>query len=95
MRSFQIHGATRSQPYYSKFYYKPWSSKVESGLRHEAEKISSLEKSIALNSHMRQIKLGYTIAMSKGKIVRRKSDVSVGDEIDIRVSDGEIKTKAI
>ena len=91
----KIQGALKLVQERASIYNKTWSSKVESGLRHESEKISYLEKSIALNSPMRQIKLGYTIAMSKGKIVRRKSDVSVGDEIDIRVSDGEIKTKAI
>ena len=54
------------------------------------EKLNSIEKVISLNNPERNLKLGYSIATSNGKIIRKMGDVKVGQEINIRVSDGKI-----
>ena len=45
---------------------------------------------LVANNPMRQLKLGYSLALSKGKVVRKVTDVLKGDEIKIRVEDGNI-----
>ncbi len=42
---------------------------------------------------MRQLKLGYSIASSRGKVIRSVRQVQRGDEVDILVSDGQIKSR--
>jgi exodeoxyribonuclease VII large subunit len=64
--------------------------KFENGIYHSKEKTIYIEKVIIANNPMRQIKLGYSIAFAKGKVVRSAEDIGIGDEIDIRVSDGMI-----
>ncbi len=49
-------------------------------------------KVIELSSPERQLAHGYSIVRSGGKIVKSKKDVSKGDDLDIMVSDGIIKT---
>ncbi|MEI7424846.1 MAG: exodeoxyribonuclease VII large subunit [Candidatus Staskawiczbacteria bacterium] len=57
------------------------------------EKLKNIEKIVGLNSPERNLKLGYSIATYNGKIVRKIKDVKIGDNIDIKVSDGIINTK--
>jgi exodeoxyribonuclease VII large subunit len=40
-----------------------------------------------------QLKLGYSIASNNGKIIRSIEQVKQGDEVDILVSDGQIKSQ--
>jgi len=51
------------------------------------------EKIIFLNNPERQLKLGYSIASINGKIIRQTKDAAVGNMIDIKVSDGNIKSE--
>ena len=67
--------------------------KLEQHLRRTKERLIYSEKMIAMNSPMRQLKLGYSLALSKGKIIRRTEDVKIGDEIKIRVEDGNIEAR--
>lgn len=57
------------------------------------QKLEHSEKVINLNNPERQLKLGYSIALARGKVVRRTSDVAVGDVFDLRVSDGKISSE--
>jgi len=52
-------------------------------------------KSIEQGSPERQLKRGYSITRSKGKIVRSVKNVKKGDDLDILLSDGIINTKLI
>lgn len=52
-------------------------------------------KIIFSNNPERQLRLGYSIARCGGKIVRKLSDAKIGDNIDLKVSDGIIITKTI
>jgi len=54
------------------------------------QKLKYAEKVINLNDPERQLHLGYSIAMLDGKIVRKTKDVKMGDNIDLKVSDGVI-----
>jgi exodeoxyribonuclease VII large subunit len=53
------------------------------------------EKAILAYNHKRQLKLGYSIARMKGKIIRSVSDVRVHDLLDLTVTDGIIGAKVL
>lgn len=55
------------------------------------EKIRSGERLIVQSDPRRQLKLGYSIATSGGRIVRLVGDVKAGDAMNVLVSDGEVR----
>lgn len=57
------------------------------------EKIRNAENQINLNNPERQLKLGYSLVSLGGKIVRSVKQVKVGEEVEIKVSDGELKSE--
>ncbi|PIS39413.1 MAG: exodeoxyribonuclease VII large subunit [Candidatus Nealsonbacteria bacterium CG08_land_8_20_14_0_20_38_20] len=65
------------------FGFRALLSRINQQLEHSA-------KIIELNNPERQIKLGYSIARCRGKIVRSVQNVKVGEDLDIRVVDGDI-----
>ena len=54
-------------------------------------KIGILQRVIAANDPARNLRLGYSIARRKGKILKSLSGLSAGDDFDLQVSDGIIK----
>lgn len=56
-------------------------------------KLENFEKIIASNNPERQLKLGYSIVRKDGQIVRNIKNVTIGDELETRVSDGTITSK--
>lgn len=57
------------------------------------EQIKNAEDQIRLNNPERQLELGYSLVSLGGKIVRSVKNVKVGDDVDIKVSDGEMKSE--
>lgn len=57
------------------------------------QKLALSEKSIALNNPERQLKLGYSIASVNGKVIRKITDVNIGADMSIKVSNGVIDSK--
>ncbi|MFH1894744.1 MAG: exodeoxyribonuclease VII large subunit [Patescibacteria group bacterium] len=57
------------------------------------QKLRYAEKAIALNDPERQLKLGYSIASSGGKIIRKTGDAKIGQNIDLKVVDGIINSE--
>ncbi len=55
------------------------------------ERVWSAEKSIVFSDPRRQLKLGYSIVSSGGRVVRSVSDVKSGDEMDVLVQDGNVQ----
>jgi len=55
--------------------------------------ISSTQKTIYDNNPERQLKLGYSIATLKGKVIKSISSVKEEDLIDVKVSDGKLSSK--
>lgn len=62
-------------------------------LQNIKEQIRNAEDQIKLNNPERQLKLGYSLVSLGGRIVRSVKNVKIGDEVDIKVSDGNIKSK--
>lgn len=58
-----------------------------------SERLAQSEKVIFLNNPERQLKLGYSIALADGKVIRKTSDVKIGQTFDLRVSDGKINSE--
>ncbi len=56
-------------------------------------KISLFEKAINASDPERQLKLGYSIVSSKGKIIRSVKQLKKRDIVDIKVSDGKIEAE--
>jgi exonuclease VII large subunit len=67
--------------------------KLEEHLRRMKERFAYAEKMIAINSPMRQLRLGYSLAFANGKVIRKTEDVKIGEEINIRVENGMIHAK--
>ncbi|MDO8663262.1 MAG: exodeoxyribonuclease VII large subunit, partial [Candidatus Wildermuthbacteria bacterium] len=65
------------------FGFKALLEKAERQLEYAA-------KVINLNNPERQLGLGYSIAMTGGKIIRKTSDVKIGESLDVKVADGKI-----
>ncbi len=59
---------------------------------HLDDKIKQMEKTLKLASPERQLARGYSIVRRAGKIIRSKKNVTAGDELDILISDGNIKS---
>ena len=57
------------------------------------EKLTNIDKIVNLNSPERNLKLGYSIATCNGKIIRKTSDVKIGQNVNIKVADGQIESE--
>jgi len=57
--------------------------------------IQSIEKIIESNNPMRQLKLGYSIAKSGGKVVRNIGQIKKGQNVEVQVQDGSFKSNVI
>jgi len=57
------------------------------------QKLGHSEKVISLNNPERQLNLGYSIALAEGKVIRKTGDVKIGQNFDLRVSDGRISSE--
>lgn len=72
---------------------KSLGEKLAGDIRRSKEKIIYTEKMLVANNPMRQLRLGYSLAFAKGKIIRKTGDVTKGEEIKIRVEDGNINAR--
>jgi exodeoxyribonuclease VII large subunit len=54
------------------------------------EQLKNAQKVIEINNPERQLKLGYSIATVKGKIIKSVKDVEAGQDLEVKVSDGKI-----
>ena len=66
---------------------------LKAALASIAQKLSYAEKVITLNNPERQLGLGYSLVYSQGKIIRSTKDVSLGQELELQVSDGRINSE--
>ncbi|HEY4518182.1 MAG TPA: exodeoxyribonuclease VII large subunit, partial [Candidatus Paceibacterota bacterium] len=57
------------------------------------EQIGRAEGLFAIADPMRNLRLGYSITMVGGKVVKKRGDVNMGDTLETRFSDGSIETK--
>ena len=57
------------------------------------QKLQNIEKVVNLNNPERNLKLGYSIATSNGKIIRKTNEVKVGQSLEVKVSDGIISSE--
>jgi exodeoxyribonuclease VII large subunit len=57
--------------------------------------LKDAEKTIEFGSPEGQLKRGYSIISHNGKVVRKIKDVKVGDDLNLRLSDGMIESKVI
>lgn len=67
--------------------------RFQSSLGQLGEYLNETEKRLKALDPMRQLKLGYSIASSQGKVVRSVTQVTHGEELDIQVSDGTMKAE--
>ncbi|MDD3487409.1 MAG: exodeoxyribonuclease VII large subunit [Candidatus Moranbacteria bacterium] len=56
-------------------------------------RLKTLAEKLVLHDPERQLKLGYSLVKLNNKIIRSVREVKIGDEVDIKVSDGELKTE--
>jgi len=66
---------------------------LKNSLLAAGKQIEYLQKMIESHNPERQLKLGYSITKSNGKILRSANEAGVGDQIDIMLCDGEIASE--
>ena len=66
---------------------------LENRLGEARSQLREFERIISQNDPRRNLRLGYCIAVSKGKIVRKTADTAEGEALDLKVYDGTIITK--
>lgn len=57
------------------------------------QNLNQTEEVINLNNPERQLKLGYSIAFCNGKVVKKSKDAKIGEDLELKVSDGSIFSK--
>lgn len=57
------------------------------------QKLEQADKIVSFNNPERQLKLGYSIASYRGKIIRTIKNVKIGEDLDIKIIDGIIISK--
>jgi len=69
---------------------------ISQGFKNSFNKVNlnldNLEKRLIVFDPMRQLKLGYSIVSVSGKIIRSINQIEVGNDLDIQVVDGKIKS---
>lgn len=55
--------------------------------------LKSLAEKIVLHDPERQLKLGYSLVSFGGKIVRSVKSIQIGDDVDIQMGDGKLKSE--
>ena len=58
-----------------------------------AEELKNSENIIKINNPERQLKLGYSISTINGKIIRSIKNIKVGQNLEVKVSDGTITSE--
>jgi exodeoxyribonuclease VII large subunit len=84
---------------YDKNYSASIAAKLISSYEHllfyYKNSLNLLAEKIILHSPERQLKLGYSLVTFGGKIIRSMKEVEVGDKVNIKVSDGELKSEIL
>lgn len=80
-----------------KIYYSSRNliSSFENMQKNISENMKQSQRTIELSSPERQLKRGYSIVKSAGKVLRSAKDAAKGDKLDITLSDGIIETQII
>ncbi|NQV00927.1 MAG: exodeoxyribonuclease VII large subunit [Parcubacteria group bacterium] len=68
-------------------------TRIKDGLREVKKYLERAEEGLKNINPERQLKLGYSIVSINGKIIKSVKEVSKNEKIDIRVSDGRIKSQ--
>jgi exodeoxyribonuclease VII large subunit len=76
-------------------YGKEISREFVLGVEGVGELLQQSGKTLELSNPTRQLARGYSIVKVRGKVVRRRGDVSKNDSLEVMVSDGIINTKVI
>lgn len=66
---------------------------LENQINKIKEKIINMERVVKYNNPERNLKLGYCIAENKKGIIKKIEDVSLGEEIDLKIYNGKINLK--
>ncbi len=72
--------------------YKSISYRFQKELENKSKMLDDAEKQLQIFDPARQLRLGYSIVSVLGKVVKTVKQVEVGEKLDIKVSDGNIKS---
>jgi len=72
---------------------KAITGRFELAIRDKKIAVREIEKIIKLNNPRKWLKMGYSIAKHRGKVLKSINQVKVGDSVEIEVSDGIIDSE--
>ena len=64
-------------------------------LHHTRESLGYTTSVFAMNDPERQLRLGYSLIFSNGKLQRSANDIAVGERFEVRLSDGTLVAQRI
>ncbi|MCF7907129.1 exodeoxyribonuclease VII large subunit [Patescibacteria group bacterium] len=70
-----------------------WFKLWQNNFNIRKEYLKSIENKLKDVNPLRQLKLGYSIISRKNKIIKSIQKLKKGDQVDVRLSDGQLKTK--
>lgn len=73
-----------------------WSSMLDhtaQGIAHIKEQLDYAERFLRTNDPKRQLKLGYALIRSNGKLIRSARNVSAGQALDTELHDGTVRSR--
>lgn len=65
---------------------------IKRELEDKSKMLDDAEKQLQIFDPARQLRLGYSIVSVSGKVIKTVKQVKIGEKLDIRVSDGDIKS---
>ncbi len=65
----------------------------EDQLKQGNNSLDDVDRRLRIHNPMRQLSLGYSIASVGGKVIKNIQQVNIGEEVNIRVSDGKISSE--
>ena len=59
-------------------------------IKDRSDKISEIRRLVSTNDPKKQMKMGYSLVFREGRIVKSKKNLKTGEEIDVKLYDGDI-----
>lgn len=88
MIGYELKDARKALPLFS----KSLLGNLKRGLENNGKILDDIEKRLQIFDPARQLRLGYSIISVSGRVVKTVKQVKIGEDLDIKVSDGNIKS---
>ncbi len=86
---YALKGIREKLSHYTNLIFDNFRNKINQSINY----LKNAEERLVVADPQRQLKLGYSIASINGKVVKSIEQINPGDQFDVQVSDGKIKSQ--